>query len=398
MYNSDRVIKFIVTLLASALMIGLTTVVYFSNVKEEKHIKVGYIYESDIANPYVANFIRAQKKIEEIYGTQVESIVEYNIKDGNEGPAIERLVDAGCDLIFGTCYGYGPELKEAAEKYPEIQFCAATADNADNPAQANYHTFMGRIYEGRYISGYVAGLKIQELIESGEITSDNVYIGYIGAFPNPEVISGYTAFYLGVKSVVPEAIMKVKYTNAWSNYDIEKKVARELIEENCVIIAQHSDTSGPAIACEEAKGQYNVYHVGYNQSMFEVAPTTSLVSCRINWIPYMVTTVGAVLEGKNIESAQGATSFGQDACGGFDYGWVEMLNLNEVLVSADMKEEINECMQEFENNPHTVFIGDYTGTNPLDPSDVIDLTDGYEENEIRSAPSFGYVLDDIIIE
>lgn len=398
MNKSSRVARYLITLCASLLMIGIMTVIHYSNVKEEKHIKVGFIYVSDINNPYTYNFIRAQKAIEETYGDQVETIAEYNVPEGNEGAAIERLLAAKCDIIFGTSYGYCQSLKETAKEHPEIVFCAATADNAEDPIVENYHSYMGRIYEGRYISGIVAGMKIKELIDAGMIDPENVVIGYVGAFPYAEVISGYTAFYLGVKDIVPNVTMKVKYTYSWSDYATEKKLAKELIEEGCVVISQHSDTYGPAVACEEAVGEHIVYHVGYNQSMFEVAPTTSLVSCRINWNPYMVAAVGAVLEDQDIEASLDATRFAQDACAGFDSGWVEMLELNEVIVSQETKDLVEQYIQEFKTNPHSIFVGDYKGTNPFDESDVIDLSNGYEENASCSAPSFSYVLDDIIVE
>lgn len=398
MNKSDRMIRYVITLVAAVFMISVVTIIHYSNDKEEKHIKVGYLYISDASNPYTYNFIRAQKQIEETYGEQVESIVEYNVLEGMEKDAIDRLIKADCDVIFGTSYGYSVSLKEAAQAHPEIIFCSATADNATNPIVPNYHTYMGRIYEGRYISGIVAGLKIKELITSGTIDADDIVIGYVGAFPYAEVISGYTAYYLGVKNIVPNVTMKVKYTYSWSDYATEKRMAKELIAEGCVVISQHSDTYGPAVACEEAVGKQIAYHVGYNQSMLDVAPTTSLVSSRINWGPYMVAAVGAVLEGKDIEAAQDAVQYEQDACAGFDHGWVEMLELNEVIVSSEAKEKLKYYIQEFKTNPHTVFKGDYRGTNPFDENDVVDLTNGYEENEFRSAPAFGYVLNDIIVE
>ncbi len=398
MNKTSRVARYLITLCASLLMIGIMTAIHYNSVKEEKHIKVGFIYLSDNNNPYTYNFIRAQKAIEETYGDQVETVVEYNVLEGNEGAAIERLIAADCDLIFGISYGYCQSLKEAAKEHPDIVFCAATADNTEDPVLENYHSFMGRIYEGRYVSGIVAGLKIKELIDAGKIDPDNVVIGYVGAFPYAEVVSGYTAFYLGVKEIVSNVTMKVKYTNSWSDYATEKRLAKELIEENCVVISQHSDTYGPAVACEEAVGKHIVYHVGYNQSMFEVAPTTSLVSCRINWSPYMVAAVGAVLEGKDIEAAQDATQFAQDACAGFDHDWVELLALNEVIISEEIREQVEQYIQDFRTNPHTIFVGDYKGINPFDENDVIDLSDGYQENAFRSAPSFGYVLEDIVVE
>ncbi len=398
MNKSDYLTRYIITVVAALFMIGLSFVIHLNSATEEKHIKVGYIYVSDANNPYTYNFIKAERAIAETYGDQVESVVEYNVLEGTEQAAIDRLIAEKCDVIFGTSYGYSMSLKEAAIAHPEIAFCAATADNASAPIVPNFHAGMGRIYEGRYISGIVAGLKLRELIDEGKIDSDDAYIGYVAAFPYAEVISGYTAYYLGVKKIVPDAKMRVKYTNSWSDYATEKHVAKELIDEGCLVISQHSDTYGPAVACEEFDGDHVVYHVGYNQSMLDVAPTTTLVSCRINWSPYMVAAVGAVLEDKDIEEVQSAVRFEQDACAGFDNGWVEMLEINEVIVSEEAKDQVNHYIQEFKTNPHTVFVGDYKATNPFDENDKIDLSDGYVENEYRSAPSFGYVLDDIIIE
>ena len=398
MHKSNRFIRYAVTILATLVMISVAMIVQVSTRKEEKHIRIGYIYLADANNPYTYNFVKAQRLIEETYGEQVESFVEYNVLEGKEDEAIERLIAAGCDMIFGTSYGYGETLKEVAQKYPKIQFCAATLDNPTDPVVPNYHTFMDRVYEGRYISGIVAGLKLQELISQRKLSATDARIGYVAAFPHAEVISGYTAFYLGVKSIVPDATMKVKYTNAWSDYALEKRAASELIEEGCVVIAQHSDTYGPAVACEETTGDTLVYHVGYNQSMLEVAPTTSLVSCRINWSPYMVAAVGAVLADEEIEAVQEATTYVQDACAGFDHDWVQMLELNEVIVPPETRALVDQYVEAFRKHPHSIFVGDYQGQNPFDAEDVIDLSDGYEENASGSAPSFRYVLDDIVIE
>ena len=161
-------------------------------------------------------------------------------------------MDAGCDLIFTTSYNYGTVTKEFAEKYPGIEFCMATCANAnEEPVLKNYHTFMGKIYQGRYTAGVAAGMKMKELIKEGVITEQQAKIGYVAAYPYAEVISGYTAFLLGVRSVVPDAVMTVRYTNKWNDYRTEKKYAKGLIDEGCVIISQHSDTAGPATACEE---------------------------------------------------------------------------------------------------------------------------------------------------
>lgn len=393
-------LKHVVTVVCSALMIlifGLYSAV--STPAEEKHIKVGFLYVGDGSNPYTNNFMRAEEDIEETYGDKVETVAMYNVPEGeNVYAVLDELIDQECDMIFATSYGYSSYMKEYAEKYPDIEFCQATGDNANtDPVLDNYHTYMGFVYEGRYISGVVAGMKMKELLDQGLITEDDLWIGYIGAFPFAEVISGYTAFYLGASSVVPNVKMRVKYTNSWGDYKLEKKYAEELISEGCIIISQHSDTTGPAVACENTSADTIVYHVGYNQNMISVAPTTSLIGCRINWSPYMVDAVGAVMKGETIEDEIDAKTFGNDSGAGFNKGWIQMLNLNELIAADGTREEINRLEKQFKSGGVDVFKGDYIGVDPYNPEDTIDLNDGFDENSSASAPAFHYILKDVII-
>lgn len=368
---------------------------YFS--KEKNKIKVGFVYVGDSCDRYTNNFIRGQNEIEKEFGASVETIVKYNVAEGKEEKYINELVSDGCDLIFCTSYGYGVNTKKIAEQNPDVQFCNATADNAITaPLVKNYHSFMGEIYQGRYVSGVVAGMKMAELIEQGQLTPEQVKIGYVAAFPYAEVISGYTAFYLGVHSIVPEVTMEVMYTDSWGDYSREKKFAERLIKDGCVIISQHSDTAGPAVACEELSGEYIVYHVGYNQSMTDVAPTTSLISSRINWQYYMVEATRAVLKGKTIESVVDGTKHGNDVSAGFSEKWVQMLKLNETIAAKDTQKKIDELVNRFSNGKIDVFKGDFIGVNPYDENDIIDLSKGYTENKNSSAPTFNYILKDVI--
>ncbi len=360
-------------------------------------IRVGFVYDGDESTPYTDNFIRAQHEVENRFGDRVKISVKYNVRESNIDEVLSDLVEEKCDLIFTTSYGYGESAKRFAMENPDIQFCEATCDNANtDPVLPNYHTFMGEIYQGRYISGVVAGMKLREMIDTGVIKSSEAMVGYVGAHPYAEVISGYTAFLLGVRSVAPEAVMKVLYTDTWSSYGLEKKCAERLIDEGCVIISQHSDTIGPAVACEEAAVQKTVYHVGYNQSMTDVAPTTSLISCRINWIPYFTGAVSAVLSEQPIEEMIDGNRHGMDVGAGFEKDWVQMLELNSYIAAEGTKEEIERLTNEFSSGGVDVFVGDYTGKNPFDETDTIDLKGGYTENENSSAPAFHYVLDDVI--
>ena len=261
------------------------------------------------------------------------------------------------------------------------------------PVPPNYHTFKGEAYQGCYVSGIVAGMKISEMIAEGIIAEDQALVGFVAAFPTSEVISGYTAFLLGVRSVVPQATMRVRYTQTWSSYAQEKSAAQALIDEGCVVISQHTDTIGPAIACEEASQSKPVYHVGYNQSMSEVAPGTSLVASRICWEPYVTAAVDAVLSRKNIEKVVSGRIHGTDASAGFDKGWVEIVDLNQQLVAPGTQEAVDAVIALFKRGKSDiVFKGDYTGVNPDDSSDTCDLREGYAENADTSFPTFHYIL------
>ena len=391
--------KYILTIISACLAIlaifGMQRT--FFDKTNEKTVTVGFIYVGDESTAYTNNFVKAQNAVANEYGERVHIISKFNIPEGSEDDAIRDLAEEGCDIIFGTSYGYGETMKSYAEKYPMIEFCQATCANAnDDPKLANYHTFMGAIYEGRYVSGVAAGMKLKELIDEGKITVDEAKVGYVGAFPFAEVISGYTAFFLGVRSVVPEAQMVVRYTNSWDDYMLEKKCARQLIDEGCVILSQHSDTTGPAVACEETTGSKEIYLASYNQSMADVAPTTYLIGCKINWEPYMIAAVGAVLDDKTIESRIKGNVNGQDIGAGFDEGWVEMLELNEVVAAKGTRERIDALIKDFKKGDVHVFRGDYLGVKPDDASDTYDLNKEYIENRNCSAPTFDYILQDVI--
>ena len=372
---------------------------FFHTDYSSKNIKVGFVYIGDAGTPYTNNFVRSQNELEKQFPANVTTIAKYNIPEENCEPAIRDLIDKGCSLIFGTSFGYGDVMKKLAAENPKIQFCQATCSNANAaPFVSNYHTFMGTIYQGRYISGIVMGMKLKELIQEKKITPDMAKIGYVAAFPYAEVISGYTAFLLGVRSVVPQAVMTVSYTNTWSNTTTERKLAEKLIDEGCIVIAQHSDTTGPATACETASARDGklVFHVGYNQTMTDVAPTTSLISTRINWTPYFIAATEAVIKEKKIESIVNAQVFGNDAGAGFDEGWCEMIGLNKLIAAPGTKEEIDAKIKQFKTKGIVVFEGDYVGVNPFDENDVYDLNSPFIENALQSAPNFNYVLKDVI--
>lgn len=392
--NITATVTFVVMILIALLFVEVMS---GKNENQNRHVIVGFVYDGDESTPYTGNFIRVEKMLSAKYGDQIEIRVKSNSTEDYGKAAIGELVAEGCDIIFTTSYGYGVYAKEFAKDHPEIEFCQATCSNAnEEPVLPNYHTFMGEIYEGRYVAGLVAGMKLKEMLDQGVITQEEAKIGYVGAFPYAEVISGYTAFFLGVREIVPTAVMTVRYTDTWSNYSLEKEAAEALIREGCVIISQHSDTIGPAVACESSDEGHPVYHVGYNQSMIDIAPTTSLVSCRINWAPYIMSAVEAVIAKDRIEDHVDANIHGNDAGASFEKDWVQMVELNTSIAAKDSQSVMENAIRQLEKGKIHVFSGEYVGTDPFDPEDEFDLRSGYRENENTSAPTFHYVLDDVI--
>lgn len=362
----------------------------------QDHLTVGFIYDNDESTPYTYNFSLAKDALEREYGDQVEILTCSNVLDDKMENPLRELADKGCDIIFFN--GYSELVMQLAPEYPDVQFCQTSYMDMSNVAvPENYHTFKGEAYQGRYVSGIVAGMKIDEMISEGVIAEDQATVGFVAAFPTSEVISGYTAFLLGVRSIVPQAVMRVRFTQTWSNYAQEKSAAQALIDEGCVVLSQHTDTIGPAIACEEASQERPVYHVGNNQSMSEVAPGTSLVASRICWEPYVLAAVDAVMTHRSIEKVVSGRVHGTDVSAGFEKGWVEMVDLNQQLAAPGTQEAMDAAIAQFRGGKNDfVFKGDYTGVNPDDPSDTCDLREGYAENANTSFPTFHYLLSDVI--
>lgn len=390
---------YIVTVLTCAVILAvLATLLKIMNLSGGKdELKVGFIYDNDESTPYTYNFSLAKDALEKKYGSKVEIFTCSNVLDDEMEKPLRDLAGKGCDIIFFN--GYSTLVSKLAPEYPNVEFCQTSyMDMSDRTVPENYHTFKGEAYQGRYVSGIAAGLKIKEMIDNSVITKDQAIVGFVAAFETSELVSGFTAFLLGVRSVVPEAVMRVSYTHTWSSYAQEKKAAQQMIDDGCVIITQHTDTIGPAIACEEAAQKGNsVYFVGFNQSMSEVAPRTSLVTARICWEPYVLSAVDAVMKNRSIESVVAGKVHGHDISAGFEKGWVEMVDVNSGAVAPGTVQAMNEAIAKFKKDKvDFVFKGDYTGKDATDPSKTFDLKNGYIENENTSYPLFNYILDDVV--
>lgn len=353
-------------------------------------LKVGVIYIGDENEGYTAAHMNGIDEMAAALGLDDSQVIEKTLIGEDEGcaDAAFDLADQGCQIIFGTSFGHETYMLEAAPEYPDVQFCHATGYQAASSGLANMHNFFTSVYESRYVSGVVAGLKLNEMIENGTITEDQAFMGYVGAYPYAEVISGYTAFYLGAKSVCPSVTMEVKYTNSWASFDLEKECAEALIADGCVMISQHADTTGAPTACEAA----GVPVVGYNISMIETAPTQALTSASINWGPYYTYAAECVLKGEAIET---------DWCQGYSEGADQITELNDAAVAEGTAEKVAEVEAAIKDGSLKVFDTSTWTVNgetldTYEKNGIEYISDGYfHESEFASAPAFDILIDGI---
>ncbi|MBR2406277.1 MAG: BMP family ABC transporter substrate-binding protein [Clostridia bacterium] len=285
--------KILALLLALVMILGMTACGAQNNDGADK-MKVGFIFLHDENSTYDKNFITAA--VEACNEMGVTMVQKTQIPESNECyEAAKELIEVeDCDIIFADSFGHESFLMKAAQEYPDVQFCHATGTQAHTAGLANFHNAFASIYEGRYMAGVVAGLKLKEMMDADKTIVPKM--GYVGAFTFAEVISGYTSFYLGAKSIVPEVTMDVKFTGSWYDEEKEKQAAQALIDGGCVLISQHADSMGAPTACENAK----VPNVSYNGSTAAACPETFLVSSRINWVPYFKYMITQVKNGEAI--------------------------------------------------------------------------------------------------
>ena len=381
--------------LAIVMVMGLLAV---SASAEVSDVKIGFIFLHDENPTYDLNFMNAAKEACEKLG--VECVMKTNIPEGQECyEAAADLADSGCDIVFADSFGHEDYLIEAANEFPEVQFCHATGTKAHTENLPNYHNAFASIYEGRFLAGVAAGMKLNEMIEAGEFTAEEAKMGYVGAYTYAEVVSGYTSFYLGAKSVCPSVTMDVTFTGSWYDETAEKVAAYYLIERGCKLISQHADSMGAPTACENA----GVPNISYNGSTVAACPNTFIVSSRINWAPYFEYIINCVANGEEIAA---------DWTGTIATGSVELSEVNEQAAAAGTVEKIAEVkaaledgsLQVFDTATFTVegaavesFMAD-VDTDPAYEGDTEAVVDGaIRESEFRSAPYFNLTIDGITL-
>lgn len=392
-------------LLAAVLVVSLCVAVTSCGDKgasgkgSAEDLKVGFIFLHDENSTYDKNFMDAANAAKEALGLSDDQVIfKTNIPEGNECyEAAADLADQGCNIVFADSFGHEPYILKAAKEFPDVQFCHATGTNAHTEKLKNFHNAFASIYEGRYLAGIAAGMKLNEMVEEGKFTADEAKIGYVGAYTYAEVISGYTSFYLGAKSVCPTVTMEVQFTGSWYDEALEKEAATKLISNGCKLISQHADSMGAPTACENA----GVPNVSYNGSTEKSCPNTFIISSRIDWAPYYEFVINAYKNGDEIP---------YDWCAGIDKGSVVLTDINEKVAAKGTKEAIEKAeaaikdgsIHVFDTNNFTVegkkldsYKADVDSDKNYTPDTEV-ISDGYfHESEYRSAPYFDLKIDGI---
>ncbi len=361
--------------------------------------KIGFICLHDEKSTYDLNFINAADAVIEALGlTEEQYVIKTQIPEGNECyEAAKDLAEQGCDIIFANSFGHEDFMIKAAKEYPDVEFCHATGTKAHTEGLDNYHNAFASIYEGRYLAGIVAGLKLNEMIEAGDITEEQAKMGYVGAYTYAEVISGYTSFYLGAKSVCPSVTMDVQFTGSWYDPTEEKNAAEALMAADCVLISQHADSMGAPSACEAA----GVPNVSYNGSTYDACPETFMISSAINWAPYFNYIIKCVNTGEAIAA---------DWCGGITEGSVVVTGLNQDVIADGTIDAVKTAIDGLKAGTLKVFATDTftvdgkavesykadVDTDAAYTPDTEAIKDGnFNESADRSAPYFDLRIDGI---
>ena len=376
-------------------------------------LKVGFIFLHDENSTYDLNFMNGAKEACANLGLSDDQVIfRTNIPEGQECyDAAAELADADCNVIFADSFGHEDFMIQAAKEFPEVQFCHATGTKAHTEGLANYHNAFASIYEGRYLAGVAAGLKLNEMIANGEFTEDEAKIGYVGAFTYAEVVSGYTSFFLGARSVCPTATMEVTFTGSWYDETAEKEAANKLIGNGCKLISQHADSMGAPTACETA----GVPNVSYNGSTEAACPNTFIVSSRINWAPYYEYAITAVMNGETIDAdwtgtlatgsvvltdintavaAEGTAEAIADATAKLESGELQVFDCSVFTVSGD---NVTASMTVDADGHVTSYLAD-VNTDAAYTGDTEAVQDGaFKESTFRAAPYFDLKIDGITL-
>ncbi len=387
--------------LVLALALCLTAFAALADGIAKENIKLGVITLHDELSTYDKNFIDAVKQAAENLGLTEDQYVIVSGIDESEAcyDQAAELAEAGCNIVFADSFGHEDFMIKAAKEFADVEFCHATGTKAHTEGLDNFHNAFASIYEGRYLAGVAAGLKLNEIKEAGNLKGETPLIGYVGAFPYAEVKSGYTSFFLGARSVCPDVQMKVIFTQSWYDEEGEKTAAKALIAANCDLISQHADSMGAPTACEEA----GIPNISYNGSTVDACPNTFIVASRINWVPYFEYIINKRIAGEAIDT---------DWTGTIETESVLLTDVNEQAAAEGTVAKLEEVKAELLAGTRKVFdittftkdgaavesyLADVDSDDAFTP-DTEAIKDGcFAESSLRSAPYFDIDIDGIEI-
>ncbi len=318
--------KLMIMVIVAAMSVMMATVAFAG---AKKKIKVGFVYISPVADAGYS-YAQDQGRIAIDKLPYVETSFVESVPEGTDSERVVlNFARKGYDVIFGTSFGYMDPMVKVSKKFPKVAFMHCSGFKT-TPNLSNY---FGRMYQARYLTGIVAGM----------MTKSNI-IGYVAAFPIPEVIRGINAFTLGARSVNPKATVRVVWTKTWYDPALEKDAAISLLDMGADIITQHQDSPGPQEAAQE-RGKYSI---GYNSDMTKLAPKSHLTAAIWNWTPLFTQVVEQVRDGK--------WKGGESLWWGMDKGVVDISPFSS-LVPKDVQNKVNAVKAEIVAKKLKVFAG-----------------------------------------
>lgn len=423
---------FLVVAMVAALAVGLTACKKDNGKKDAKeitlpaynveepdysgidfsNIKIGMLCLHDKNSTYDKNFIVAMEEVQRAFNLREDQvIIKTDIPESDKCyQEAKNLVDAGCNIVFADSFGHEAHMLKAAKEHPNVLFAHATGTRAHTENLPNYVNAFASIYEGRFLAGVAAGLKLNEMIAAGKFSASEAKMGYVGAYTYAEVVSGYTSFYLGAKSVCPTVTMDVTFTGSWYDETAEKNAANALINGGCKLISQHADSMGAPNACEEA----GVPNVSYNGSTFDACPDTFIVSSRINWAPYYKYIIAKMAKAEGNDATK--ANVDKDWTGTIKTGSVVLTNVGGGAAAEGTVEKIVEVRDKlvkgeinvFDTNTFTVkgakletymanvnFEDDGTGKDNNKADTQVVENGVFFESKHRAAPYFDVEIDGI---
>ena len=369
------------------------------------NIKIGMLCLHDKNSTYDRNFIEAMEEVQRELGlSDSQVIIKTGIPESDECyQEAKNLVDAGCNIVFADSFGHESHMIKAAKENPTVLFAHATGTMAHTENLPNFVNAFASIYEGRYLAGVAAGMKLNEMIEAGKFEAKDAKMGYVGAYTYAEVISGYTSFYLGAKSVCPSVTMDVTFTGSWYDETAEYNAAKSLISNGCKLISQHADSMGAPNACEEA----GIPNVSYNGSTFEACTDTFIISSRINWAPYYKYIIAQMAKKDG-----GVATVDKDWVGTIKTGSVVLTNVGGGAAAEGTVEKLVEIREKIvkgeinifdtanftvDGKPVTSYLADVDTDTAFTGDTEVIVGGVFLESKFRSAPYFDINIDGITL-